>query len=292
MMINKNVQRIAQSFISVVLPILSPLFFIACGSETGTETATPIKSEVDTSFELGTCTHELEGVSIRVTQENAYYVCINGNWTFAGNISVNSPTNIINKDEMPQSSYSPQIGSNSSVEQKTSNSKYVTGSLIDARDNQTYKTVSIGKQTWMAENLNFEYNIGSAKSWCYNDSIENCQKYGRIYTWPAAMDSAALFSDEGKDCGYYASQNTPCFAVKKVRGVCPSGWHLPDSTEYAELSFSIVGTYTITNFKGSYLCHQLKSRNGWYGYFNEIGEVISGNGSDAIEYSALPAGVK
>ena len=79
------------------------------------------------------------------------------------------------------------------------------GSLKDLRDGQTYKTVKIGKQTWMAENLNY----AADSSWCYKDDPANCAKYGRLYTWDAATKA------------------------------CPTGWHLPTSEEWDELEKAI-----------------------------------------------------
>ena len=137
----------------------------------------------------------------------------------------------------------------------------------DARDGQTYKTVKIGSRVWMAENLNYE----TANSYCYNDSAEYCEKYGRLYTWAAAMDSAGTWSANGKGCGY----NKTCSPTYPVRGVCPDGWHLPAQTEWNSL-FSAVGGQSNAGKK-------LKSTSGW----NE-----NGNGKDAFSFSALPAGVR
>lgn len=81
------------------------------------------------------------------------------------------------------------------------------GKLVDERDNQEYKTVKIGKQVWMAENLNYE----TKESYCYNDSTEYCAKYGHLYTWDAALNA------------------------------CPDGWHLPTRNEGVTLINSVGG---------------------------------------------------
>lgn len=141
----------------------------------------------------------------------------------------------------------------------------LTGNLIDSRDCQTYKTVQIGSQTWMAQNLNYE----TASSYCYNDSASNCAKYGRLYTWAAAMDSAGTWSSNGKGCGY----GKTCSPTYPVRGVCPDGWHLPTQMEWNTL-FMAVGGQSIAGKK-------LKSLSGW---------DSDGNGTDDFLFSALPAG--
>lgn len=84
-----------------------------------------------------------------------------------------------------------------------------TGAFTDSRDNKTYKTVKIGKQIWMAENLNFITGDGS---WCYNDSTKYCNMYGRMYDWETA---------------------------KKV---CPAGWHLPSEAEWKVLIDGLGGS--------------------------------------------------
>ncbi|WP_297946568.1 FISUMP domain-containing protein [uncultured Fibrobacter sp.] len=136
--------------------------------------------------------------------------------------------------------------------------------MVDHRDNQLYKVVTIGDQTWMAENLNYK----TENSWCGGGNGENegdCTKYGRLYTWAAAVGKS---EDE---CGYAKI----CRLSGKVRGVCPEGWHLPDTTEWNKLFTAVGGNSTAGK--------KLKSLTGW---------VDNGNGTDAYGFSALPAGVK
>ena len=139
------------------------------------------------------------------------------------------------------------------------------GSMTDSRDGQSYKTVSIGSQTWMAQNLNYE----TANSYCYSNTPSNCTKYGRLYTWAAAMDSAGTWSANGKGCG----DAKTCTPTYPVRGVCPTGWHLPTKAEFETLFTAVGGSSTAGT--------KLKSTSGW---------VENGNGTDGYSFSALPAG--
>ena len=84
------------------------------------------------------------------------------------------------------------------------------GVLLDSRDSLTYKTVTIGSQTWMAENLNFKTD----SSFCYGNDESNCITYGRLYTWTVATSA------------------------------CPSGWHLPSSDEWNTLLTAVGGAST------------------------------------------------
>ena len=112
----------------------------------------------------------------------------------------------------------PVEGSCSSSEYKreSCNVEKDENCIKDDRDGQTYKTVTIGTQMWMAENLNYE----TANSFCYGDDASNCAKSGRLYTWAAAIDSVALYDGgNGVDCGYGKS----CTLPDKVQGICPEG---------------------------------------------------------------------
>ena len=94
------------------------------------------------------------------------------------------------------------------------------GVMVDPRDKKEYKTAKIGKQEWMAENLNY-----SKKGKCYENLTENCNNYGRIYTW------------------------------NEAKNVCPAGWHLPDVREWENLLVVAGGREN----GGKYI----KSTNGW-----------------------------
>ena len=152
----------------------------------------------------------------------------------------------------------------------SSSNNVITYSVTDSRDNQTYKTVTIGSQTWMAENLNFE----TPNSYCYKNSYYSCSVYGRLYTWSAAMDSAGIWSSNGKGCG---DGNKTCSPKNPVRGVCPEGWHLPNSAEFETLFDAVGGKKT-----GGKM---LKSTSGWNDDYG-----IGGNGIDAYGFSGLPSG--
>ena len=173
-----------------------------------------------------------------------------------------------------------ESSSSSEAPVESSSSSISYGTLTDTRNGttQTYKTVVIGTQTWMAENLNHAYPKESADatdslSFCYDNDPANCETYGRLYTWAAAMDSAGLASGDAtnaNECG----NGTTCNVSSPVRGVCPSGWHLPDTTEWSTLA-----TYVAEN--SSDVGKALRSTSGWSG---------NGNGSDAFGFRILPAG--
>ncbi|WP_407441938.1 FISUMP domain-containing protein [Fibrobacter sp.] len=166
--------------------------------------------------------------------------------------------------------------------------------LVDSRDGNVYKTVKIGDQVWMAENLNYAYTgvkfnykdkTSDSTSWCYDNKIENCAKYGRLYTWAAAIDSVALTKDSKNPqiCGYGADD---CVLPTVVRGVCPEGWHLPSVEEWRKLAEPLstkIDEYTDHwNYFGAGIV--MKTAEDW--------ESLEGTtpGTNASGFTALPAG--
>ena len=155
------------------------------------------------------------------------------------------------------------------------------GTMTDSRDGKKYKTVKIGDQVWMAENLNFE----TKGSRCFNDKVANCNKYGRLYTWAAAMDSAAEYSEDGFGCG----MGTQCDASFPTQGICPDGWHLPSKKEYEKMVAFVGGNNSAQK--------KLRSQKGWgkgvegtdnYGFSIIASGIYGRQGFSGNEESVIP----
>ena len=127
---------------------------------------------------------------------------------------------------------------------------------IKDRAGTEYRTIAIANQVWMAENLNYEVE---GQSYCYNNEPDSCAKYGRLYTWTAAVGKSKEECGSGKTCGL----------PSKVQGICPDGWHLPSSSEWNTL-YSAIGS----NLNAM----QAKDVANWP------------NATDAYGFSVLPAG--
>ncbi len=167
----------------------------------------------------------------------------------------------------------------SSPSQNTQSSLYSD----KGNDIKNYKTVKIGDQVWMAENLNYDVE----RSRCYGEDGKvlvgeeavpkttlsdaeiqaNCDKYGRLYDWAAAMALPAICY-----CTSCASQ-----IDAKHRGICPSGWHIPSDAEWTTLTDFVGGKSTAGT--------KLKATSGWNDYKGK-----SGNGTDEFGFAALPGG--
>jgi len=153
----------------------------------------------------------------------------------------------------------------------------VFGSFIDKRDGKAYKSVKIGKQIWMAENLNHKggrcygenggiYRGDHSEDFkiSKSEAQANCAKYGRLYTWSEAMGLPSGCDTEG------------CYdKIKQThKGICPSGWHLPTENEWMELVEFAKKESVGQDAK------YLKSVSGWK----------YENGVDKYGFNALPVG--
>ncbi len=163
----------------------------------------------------------------------------------------------------------------------------VFGSFTDSRDGKVYKTVTIGEQLWMAENLAYLPSVVGPATESYTDpyyyvygydgtsvatakATNNYQTYGVLYNWPAAMAS------------------------------CPQGWHLPSDAEWTQLETYLAnnghnyyGSVGGDNFRGK-IAISLASATGWA--YSDIPGAI-GNTNTAYDayrnksgFTALPGG--
>ena len=265
---------------NIVIAAMAAFFLAACGGD-GNKANEPAPSAeadfvVDSFDDLSVCIGNREGAIAYVKDEDNAYICTDGDWAIDTNADTRKKSS--NSEDNTKSSSSrcedckDEANSNSNFSgQKTAweylNPNIDYGEIVDDRDCQTYKTVKIGNQVWMAENLNFE----TENSWCGGgkDSTEgDCSKYGRLYLWSAAVGKS---EDE---CGY----GKTCSLPDTVYGICPPGWHLPDTTEWSKLFTAVGGISEAGKI--------LKSQTGWNDY-----NGTSGNGMDAYGFSALSAGL-
>jgi uncharacterized protein (TIGR02145 family) len=128
------------------------------------------------------------------------------------------------------------------------------GFMTDKRDGKTYRTVKIGNQTWMAENLNY---AGDGIGHCYDDVSENCETGGRLYKWDVARD------------------------------VCPEGWHLPSKKEFETLFSAVKRVYDKYDKAQYSFADMFKATSGWKNDYTSWSQ-----GLDVVGFSAVPAGGK
>ena len=228
-----------------LLAFFLAIAFVACGDDKGSS-PNELPDEVADMDELEDykCDDSVSGAVVYVKDKRKKYECDGDHWFESYNQSKSS-------------SSKKKLSSSSIV------SSPVEGTLTDTRDGQTYKTVKIGDQVWMAENLNYETD----SSFCYNDSVKYCEKYGRLYRWAAAIGKSE------SECGYGYTCSLPS---GNIQGVCPNGWHLPSNDDWNTL-FAIVGDSSVAGT-------MLKSTSGWFNWYK------IGNGKDPFGFSALPAG--
>lgn len=101
-----------------------------------------------------------------------------------------------------------------------------------------YKTVQIGTQCWFMENLSIGKMINSSldpsdsseiEMYCYNNRVNNCEKYGALYQWSEAMQYRSAAPDRQKH------------TLNSRQGICPDGWHIPSLEDYRTLDSLVNG---------------------------------------------------
>lgn len=137
-------------------------------------------------------------------------------------------------------------------------------SFFDARDGTSYQTVTIGNQTWMAENL--KYNVAGSK--VYDDDPINEEIYGRLYNWEQIMNEEETSNENPSG----------------VQGIAPEGWHIPSDSEWLELIYFLGGHFSIIN---EYLIFDAgkKIKESGTEYWN-----IGNTGNNESGFSAIPGG--
>lgn len=145
------------------------------------------------------------------------------------------------------------------------NTSVTYGSMTDQEGN-VYKTVTLGTQVWMAENIKTgRYRNGDpipnvtndsswsvlttgAFSWYNHDSLTNHCRFGRLYNWYTCVDS---------------------------RNLCPTGWHIPSEADWRTL-IQFLGGDSLAGTK-------MKASAGW---------SSNGNGTNTSGFSAVPSGFR
>jgi len=159
----------------------------------------------------------------------------------------------------------------------------ITRKVIDKRDNQSYKTVIVGEQCWMAENLKFlpfvsppESDSGIYVYGYFGDNVNeakqtiNYQTYGVLYNWATAMGLPNHYNSKswsGSDSLH--------------QGICPNGWHLPSDSEWEKLELFLKMSSNLADSNNIGL--KIKSATLWYN---------NGKGTNETGFSALPSGFR
>lgn len=158
-------------------------------------------------------------------------------------------------------------------------------------DGNVYKTLQLGNQCWMRENLrttryadstliplSTSTSLSSTTEpyrFVPNGRASNIHTYGFLYNWAAVMH------------GEPASASNP----SNVQGVCPTGWHVPSSAEWSEL-LSYVGSQSeyLCDNNSTNIAKSLASTTGWEISTTDCAIGNNQNENNATGFSAYPAG--
>ena len=147
-----------------------------------------------------------------------------------------------------------------------------TSSFIDERDSTIYRTVRIGNDWWMAENLSYMPKVFKPESL----SLDETRYY--VYNYNGTNVS------EGKATGKYHTYGV-LYNYEAAQASCPSGWHLPDDTDWQNLERTIglsEDEIPLHGYRGDSLSSALKSQFVWDNSNLECNKT---------GFSALPAGL-
>ena len=254
-----------------------------------------VATKNDTTLNLMGCTISRADEVVKSPYDDTYYVCKNMDWQKAQEIDydtygekcssadvgkrIDGVVIATNKYYCTANGWVSLMGGWSWDVPKEArlNPDIAYGTMIDVRDNKVYKTIKIGMQVWMAENLNYYDSTLDGRSWCVSAkssaTTELCAVTGRLYTWAAAIDSVKLATDA--DNPQVCGSGKTCTLPAKVQGICPDSWHLPIKSEWETLITEVGGILTAGKV--------LKSQTGWD---DDV------NGTDEYGFSVLPVGYR
>ena len=183
-----------------ILAILSAALLAACGGDGSTspqpsETETIERDSSSSQKHVGSSSSNFENSEAETGKRSSSSSYRNGTAQESSSSRLVDPDGLLN----PNISY---------------------GVLVDSRDNQTYRTVKIGRLTWMAQNLNY----------VSERSIPSDYGIGRLYQWPEALGLDSTHISES-----FEFDALKLIAHENHRGICPEGWHIPTVIEYVLL---------------------------------------------------------
>ena len=197
---------------------------------------------------------EKEEVRRGKTDSTLYFYCNNGEMGYSNEMEYTLGYGC-NANHVGYHQYQNSIYYCNKFTWKYATDSLVRGVLVDSRDNSEYKTIGIGSQVWMKENLN--YIVDS--SYCFRDDKELCKIYGRLYQWNANIGS----KDEKEN-------------------ICPKGFHVPSSKDWETLKSFVRSTFDRVDYT-----RILGTKDGW----EKRTEWYIGN-EDLVGFSALPSGMR